>query len=184
MCVGEVGGGGNGDGATSAVPPCPITPTSPQVDKEGNLQQSLHICWNQFKLYFQMTKWSLFVNVGGWVAGYENKEISTLLKAMWSIVCKYASLDLSSNNATHWWPLSVLCWKLIDSEEWGCGWIAPLNNFPFPRSGFLTLRAHHWTVHRQQSYNTLSDKSVLSFALPLEFSNLSLQKDVCARRKD
>ena len=44
MCVGEVGGGGNGDGATSAVPPCPITPTSPQVDKEGNLQQSLHIC--------------------------------------------------------------------------------------------------------------------------------------------
>ena len=39
MCVGEVGGGGNGDGATSAVPPCPITPSSPQVDIERNLQR-------------------------------------------------------------------------------------------------------------------------------------------------
>ena len=38
MCVGEVGGGGNGDGATSAVPPCPIT-LSPQVDKERNLRR-------------------------------------------------------------------------------------------------------------------------------------------------
>ena len=41
MCVGEVGGGGNGDGATSAVPPCPITPSSPQVDKERNLRRCL-----------------------------------------------------------------------------------------------------------------------------------------------
>ena len=38
MCVGEVGGGGNGDGATSAVPPCPIT-LGPQVDKERNLRR-------------------------------------------------------------------------------------------------------------------------------------------------
>ena len=123
--------------------------------------------------YFQMTKWSLFGNEGGG-AGYEKKKIATLLKVIRSIVCKCGSLDHCSNNVTPRWSLSVLWWKLVDSEEWGCGWIAPLNNFPFPRSWFLTLLAHLWPVHRQQSYNTLSNESVSSFASSLEFSNLSV----------